>query len=81
MSHLKKENMEKCFSLLREFIDESQGLTSKKGTAILALNQLRKITAGKRPEEDVPQSPDILEAGTLCVGRPRADLDPIGGNG
>jgi hypothetical protein len=81
MSHLKKENIEKCFTLLKDFIDESQGLSSKKGIASLALNQLKRITAGTNLEDDFNQIPATVEGGTLCVGRPRADLDPNGGNG
>jgi hypothetical protein len=46
MDNLKKENVTKCFSLLREFIDGADPENSKKGMAVLALNQLQKITAG-----------------------------------
>lgn len=46
MSHLKKEMVDKCLSLLRDYIDETS-LSSKKESAILVLNQLQKITAGK----------------------------------
>ncbi|NIM17959.1 MAG: hypothetical protein GTO45_38690 [Candidatus Aminicenantes bacterium] len=44
MGHLKDESLKKCVSLLREFIHESP--TGKKGTAMLALEHLQKITAG-----------------------------------
>lgn len=61
MSRLKKDNMKKCFSLLREFIDEApQG--GKKGSAVLALDQLQRITAGGGTP--VP----------TCTGRPRAEV-------
>ena len=61
MSHLKKEIVDKCLSLLREYIDETS-LSSKKESAILALNQLQKITAGTN---------DLtLELGCTC--KPRA---------
>jgi hypothetical protein len=63
MSHLKKENLNKCVSLLREFIDESLLEDNKKGTAILALEHLQRITAGK-----------TLEAAPQCYSRPRADI-------
>ncbi|MFC2141136.1 hypothetical protein ACFLQP_02445 [Acidobacteriota bacterium] len=58
MSHLKDESLKKCVSLLREFIQEAPG--GKKGTAILALNQLQKVTAGT--------STSFL----TCATRPRA---------
>ena len=45
MRHLKNETVNTCFSLLREYIDETS-LNNKKETAILALNQLHAITAG-----------------------------------
>ena len=47
MSRLKTENLTQCFSLLREFIDESSESNNKKGLAIMALEHLQKITAGK----------------------------------
>lgn len=51
MSSLKAENVKKCFSLLREFIDEAPVQGNKKGTAILVLNHLKKITAGAESGE------------------------------
>jgi len=38
MSQLKDENVTKCVSLLREFIEEASVQGSKKGVAVLALN-------------------------------------------
>ncbi len=68
MSHLKKEMANKCFSLLREYINETS-LSSKKETAVLALDQLQKITAGT-------DSQDSTNNMTLqCLGRPRATAD------
>jgi len=61
MSHLKKEMVDKCLSLLREYIDEAS-LSSKKESAILALNQLQKITAGNN--DPTPQF--------SCTYKPRA---------
>jgi hypothetical protein len=49
MSHLKNENVTKCVSLLREFIEEASIQGNKKGVAILALNHLQRITAGAEP--------------------------------
>ena len=66
MSRLKKENAEKCFSLLEEFIHQSQEERKKKGSALLALGQLQRITAGTVP------------LGAICYYRPRADMTPSG---
>lgn len=66
MSHLKRENLKKCFSLLREFVEESRAQDNKKGNAILTLNQLQKIIAGT----EVTTRNLILS----CNGRPIADL-------
>ena len=46
MSRLKEENLKKCFSILRDFIEGAAQDDKNKGTAILALNQLQKIKAG-----------------------------------
>jgi hypothetical protein len=67
MRNLKTENIRKCVSLLREFIEESQEKHNKKGAALLALGQLQKIRAGT-----VPRGPQ-------CKGHPRADLITTGG--
>lgn len=80
MTDLKKQNVDKCFALLREFIDEVDSRKGKKGSAILALDQLQRISAGEkgraplclgRPRSD---SGPGLELG--CVGRPRVDGTP-----
>lgn len=63
MSQLKKENVKKCLSLLREYIEESSN--DKKERAVLALDQLQKITAGANSNNAV--------AFIFCLGRPRAD--------
>ncbi|HLP61382.1 MAG TPA: hypothetical protein VK186_21250 [Candidatus Deferrimicrobium sp.] len=65
MSHLKRENLKKCFSLLREFVEESTDVGNKKGIAILALNQLQKVMAGT---DVTATDPD-----PGCLGRPIAD--------
>ncbi len=64
MSKLKVENSKKCLSILRQFIEETPSLGKNKDMAILAINQLQKITAGT----------DIVLTGTdfTCTGRPRA---------
>ena len=67
MSSLKTENVKKCFYLLREFIDESQGEDDKKGAAMLALNQLQKVAAGTD------------STGPQCFDHPRADITTTGG--
>ncbi len=65
MSNLKKDNLKKCFSLLREFVEESTVVDNKKGTAILALNQLQKVIAGAEVTTN--------NANPGCLGRPIAD--------
>ena len=68
MSRLKSENLGKCVSLLREFIDESTETENKKEIAKMALGQLQKIKAGGT------NSPAVL--GPMCSSRPRADGAP-----
>ena len=75
MSNLKKENVTKCFSLLREFIDAVDQQDSKKGIAVLALNQLQNITAGKggSDDSDVPLPPELQpQLESTCTDKPRA---------
>lgn len=67
MSKLKYENLQKCVSLLREFIDKATETENKKVIAKMALGQLQKITAGI-------SSPGIL--GPMCSSRPRAEGAP-----
>jgi hypothetical protein len=62
MSHLKFGNMEKCVSLLREFIEDAPSMTGKKEIAVLALNQLQRISAGS------DNTTNYLIPG--CTGRP-----------
>ncbi|MCI0470228.1 MAG: hypothetical protein L0Y73_01055 [Candidatus Aminicenantes bacterium] len=65
MSHLKKENLNKCFSLLREFVEESAAVDNKKGIAVLALNQLQKVIAGGESAG--------VQITAFCVGKPIAN--------
>ena len=65
MSQLKKETVTRCFSLLREYIG-GESLGSKKEIAILALDQLQKITAGTDSQDS---NDNVMLA---CTGRPRA---------
>jgi len=65
MKRLKEQNVNKCFSLIREFINETP-LNSKKEMAVLALNQLQKISAGTGNGNSNQDS--ILG----CHGRPMA---------
>ncbi len=67
MSRLKEENVNKCFSLLREYIEGAQE-DSKKGLAILALDQLQNITAG---------GISVNYSRASCNGRPRAYESPF----
>ncbi|MCK4763514.1 MAG: hypothetical protein KAW12_15045 [Candidatus Aminicenantes bacterium] len=66
MSSLQEKNLQKCISLLREFVEESPALAEKKGTAALALNQLQKITAGTGNDSAA------LDTVLGCYPRPRA---------
>jgi hypothetical protein len=66
MGRLNLENLNKCVSLLREFVDESSEANTKKGIAKLALNQLQKIMAGN----DSIGNGDVS---FFCFGKPRAD--------
>lgn len=63
---LKKSSIEKCFSLLKEFIDDAQVLKDKKGIAVLALAQLRRVTAGIGDEGNTDESD-----GSGCFDKPR----------
>jgi hypothetical protein len=69
MNNLKKETLKKCFSLLGEFINETPGASSKKDVAILALTQLKRITAGT----EIPGDDGQTILGPTCIGVPRAD--------
>jgi len=72
MSYLKKQNVNACMTLLREYINNTPSSQSK-GTAILALNQLKQITAGTNTEEGVPPTVEDLN----CNGRPRVNGDAL----
>jgi hypothetical protein len=69
MSHLKKEIVDKCLSLLREYIDEGS-LSSKKEAAVLALAQLQKITAGTGSQDSANNGSTVVTLS--CSARPRA---------
>jgi predicted YcjX-like family ATPase len=76
MSHIKRESVNKCFSLLREYINEtsSQENSNRKKTAILALNQLRKVTAGTMSQEN--SIDDVVAPDAGCNVQPRAYGSP-----
>ena len=82
MSRLKEQNLNKCFSMLREFIEGTpQG--NQKGMAILALKQLERITAGiENPEPQCIETPLAdgipmgTESSTQCIETPLADGTP-----
>lgn len=70
MKSLKSKHNEKCFSLLREFIENAGAEENRKGIAHLALNQLQKITAGSGSES--PTNKNAAGGGTPgCDDRPR----------
>ncbi|MCU0288773.1 MAG: hypothetical protein MUF15_20560 [Acidobacteria bacterium] len=62
MRHLKGNNVKKCFSLLREFVEESKAVDNKKSIAILALKELDRVIAG----DDVTSDNTEMS----CLGRP-----------
>lgn len=62
MSYLKNQSIEKCFSLLREYIEETP-YGRNKGGAVLALEQLQRITAGNGGDQE----------NVSCNDRPRAN--------
>jgi hypothetical protein len=70
MSNLKNENLNKCFSLLREYLNEGPS-NNKKGAAILALDQLQKTTAGTDSQGASLESSAPEASGFFCTGRPR----------
>ncbi len=72
MSRLKAENLKQCVSLIKDCIDGSP-TDQKKEFAILALNQLQKITAGIGSSLD--EGP--TGGGGCNNGRPRADGSPF----
>lgn len=76
MSYLKNQNVNKCFSLLREYLDEGP-VNTKKGAAILALDQLQKITAGTDSQGASPDSTNRESSTFICTGRPRLDGVPV----
>jgi hypothetical protein len=70
MSHLKNENLNKCFSLLREYLDDGPS-NNKKGAAILALDHLQKITGGTDSQDATFDGSPVLFLG--CQGKPKVD--------
>jgi len=79
MSQLKKQNVTKCLSLLREFVDEAAAGNPKKRIAALALDQLQRITAGEVSQElpgGNPPTPDLVGS---CNDIPRIDYSPTPG--
>ncbi len=67
MSYLKNETVNKCFSLLREYVEETS-LNKRKEIAILALNKLQTITAGSGGDNSTLDEDPIS-----CNGRPTAN--------
>ena len=64
MSPVKKQHVNTCVSLLKEYINTSPD-NEGKGTAVLALEQLQKVTAGNGVYTDSDNN--------NCNGRPRAN--------
>ncbi len=89
MANLKKEALNKCFSLLREFIDETSEGNNRKGVAVMALNQLERVTAGTTENAnptcvDTPLIDGVRDNGQpylTCVETPLIDGTPPPGGG
>lgn len=89
MSRLKDESLKRCFSLLREFIDDAQEVNNKKGVAILALNQLQRVAAGTTSGPDLHCIDTPLvdgavgggESSSTCIDTPLVDGVPAPGGG
>ncbi|MCP5104258.1 MAG: hypothetical protein GY950_12800 [bacterium] len=87
MNNLKNETLNKCFSLLREFINDTSPANNRKGLAALALNQLERVTAGTAENSDcldTPLADGAAGNGSMmsdCLDTPLADGAPpsIGG--
>jgi hypothetical protein len=75
MKRLQKENVKKCFFLLREFIEETPSVSNKKGLAVLALKQLQNITAGTGFGET---GSTVTDPDPGCHEVPRIDGNPSG---
>ncbi len=87
MTNLKKSNANKCFSMLKSFVNDASAKNGEKETALLALDHLRLITAGSDSAIDPtdPTTPTLpggtndsllIGPGTqpfACSGVPRAD--------
>ena len=66
MTNLKNDNLEKCFSLLKGFIDGAPVKENKKKVAVLALDHMLRVKAGT----EIDPGPGTHK----CNGRPRADV-------
>lgn len=68
MERLKQKSSKKCLSILRQFINEVPSNEGQREVAILAIDQLQRITAGRSPRD--------LAGGSekrICIGKPLAD--------
>jgi len=73
MLTLKSESLNRCYSILKEFVEGAETSKGQKGMARLALEQLQRVTAGNSQDESavIPNLP--LAGSADCVYRPRAD--------
>lgn len=76
MGRLRDENSKKCFSILREFIDDSPLVGSQKERAALALELLQKVAAGTGTRDSSNAGDSTGESGSACISRPRAYGSP-----
>jgi len=72
MSHLKKQNVKQCVSLLRDYIENTPS-NCEKGGAILALNQLQNISAGTGSSNPAFEN-NTTDEDPNCNGKPRANI-------
>jgi hypothetical protein len=73
MGKLRTKKTKECFSLLKNFIEEVSSSDEKGNRAMLALNHLRKITAGTDPRNNPENTLNSSIIGGNCTGRPRID--------
>ncbi|MGE5342573.1 MAG: hypothetical protein ACM3SY_13945 [Candidatus Omnitrophota bacterium] len=84
MSYLKDQNIKKCLALLQEFVTDKGSGVERQHVALLALDQLKRITAGNVYQGSLPQEGEgsgnssiIAPTNGVCNGVARIDYDPI----
>lgn len=75
MAKLKNENVKQCVSILKGFIDGSAAVDKNK--AVLALEQLKRVTAGIDIGGPICISKPLANGSikySACLSKPRADI-------